>query len=216
MTARRVYLRTFGCRANQYDTEAVRAMIEASGGEIVSTPDEADAAVFNSCAVTAAAEADLRQSVRRAARRRPSLQTIVMGCAAARDDGAIAALPTVTRVVPGADVVDVAATLGLAPPAEPPNVQTGTRALLRIQDGCDEHCTFCATTLARGAARSRSADALVNEAARLAERHPEIVLTGIHICHYGADTGDSLSALEERLVPEVPRERFRLISLEAT
>ncbi|HUQ81000.1 MAG TPA: MiaB/RimO family radical SAM methylthiotransferase [Gemmatimonadaceae bacterium] len=216
MTARRVYLRTFGCRANQYDTEAVRAMIEASGGEIVSTPDEADAAVFNSCAVTAAAEADLRQSVRRAARRQPALQTIVMGCAAARDDGTIAALPTVMRVVPGADVVDVAATLGLTAPAAPPNVQTGTRALLRIQDGCDEHCTFCATTLARGAARSRSTDALVDEAARLAERHPEIVLTGIHIGHYGADSGDSLFALVERLVREVPRVRFRLSSLEAT
>ena len=54
----RVFLKTFGCRANQYDSEAVRAMVEASGSEIVATPDEADAAVFNSCAVTAAAEAD--------------------------------------------------------------------------------------------------------------------------------------------------------------
>ena len=212
----RVYLRTFGCRANQYDTEAVRAMIESGGGEIVDSPDDADAAVFNSCAVTAAAESDLRRSVRRAARRQPSLRTIVMGCAAARDDGTIAALPTVERVVPGADVADVAATLGLPAASRPPNVQTGTRALLRIQDGCDEHCTFCATTLARGAARSRSADHLVDEATRLGERHPEIVLTGIHIGHYGVDTGDSLSSLVERLVRDVPRVRFRLSSLEAS
>jgi threonylcarbamoyladenosine tRNA methylthiotransferase MtaB len=211
-----VYLRTFGCRANQYDTEAVRAMIEAAGGEIVSTPDAADAAVFNSCSVTAAAEADLRQSVRRAARRRPALQTVVMGCAAARDDGTIAALPTVDRVVSGADVVAVAAALGLPAPVRPPNVQTGTRALLRIQDGCDEHCTFCATTLARGAARSRDVDALVDEASRLAERHPEIVLTGIHIGHYGVDTDESLSGLVERLIRDVPTVRFRLSSLEAT
>ena len=103
---RRVYLRTFGCRANQYDTEVIRAMIEASGGEIVTTPEAADAAVFNSCAVTAAAEADLRQSVRRAARRAPALRTVVMGCAAARDDGTIAALPTVQRVVAGAIELD--------------------------------------------------------------------------------------------------------------
>ena len=213
---RKVYLRTFGCRANQYDTEAVRATIEAAGGEIVATPDEADAAVFNSCAVTAAAESELRRSVRRAARLRPSLRTIVMGCAAARDDGTIAALPTVDRVVPGGDVLEVAATLGLPATNRPPNVQTGTRALLRIQDGCDEHCTFCATTLARGDARSRSADAIADEAAGLAERHPEIVLTGIHIGHYGIDSGDSLSALVERLVRSVPRVRFRLSSLEAT
>jgi threonylcarbamoyladenosine tRNA methylthiotransferase MtaB len=212
----RVFLRTFGCRANQYDTEAVRAMIEAAGGEVVSSPDDADAAVFNSCAVTAAAEADLRRSVRQAARRRPELRTVVMGCAAARDDGTIAALPTVAHVVGGADLSGVAAALDLPPTTRPPNVQTGTRALLRIQDGCDEHCTFCATTLARGAARSRAADALVDEALQLADRHPEIVLTGIHIGHYGIDTDDSLSALVERLICDVPSVRFRLSSLEAT
>jgi threonylcarbamoyladenosine tRNA methylthiotransferase MtaB len=212
----KVYLRTFGCRANQYDTEAVRAMVESAGGEIVATPDAADAAVFNSCAVTAAAEADLRQAVRRAAKRQPALRTVVMGCAAARDDGTIAALPSVQRVVAGADLPGVGAALGLTAPDRPPNVQTGTRALLRIQDGCDEHCTFCATTLARGAARSRHADALVDEASHLAERHPEIVLTGIHIGHYGVDTDDSLSALVERLIRDVPRVRFRLSSLEAT
>ncbi|MDF2772916.1 MAG: tRNA ((6)-L-threonylcarbamoyladenosine(37)-C(2))-methylthiotransferase MtaB [Geminicoccaceae bacterium] len=216
---RRVYLRTFGCRANQYDSEVVRALVESSGGEIVATPDDADAAVFNSCAVTAAAEAELRQSVRRAARRRPSLRTVVMGCAAARDTGAIAGLPSVTAVLAGADLPGVAMALGLPASAPVPNVQTGTRALLRIQDGCDEHCTFCATTLARGAARSREASALVDEAARLAERHPEIVVTGIHIGHYGVDTGDagnSLARLVARLVREVPRVRFRLSSLEAT
>lgn len=212
----RVYLRTFGCRANQYDTESVRAMVEAAGGEIVATPEAADAAVFNSCAVTAAAEADLRRAVRWAARKRSSLRTVVMGCAAARDRGEIAALPTVSEVIAGGDVAAVGAALGLSVHGAPPNVQTGTRALLRIQDGCDEHCTFCATTLARGAARSRPVDALVEEAMRLADRHPEIVLTGIHIGHYGADTGDSLSALVECLVRDVPRVRFRLSSLEAT
>jgi threonylcarbamoyladenosine tRNA methylthiotransferase MtaB len=191
-------------------------MIEAAGCEIVPTPELADHAVFNSCAVTASAEADLRQSVRRAARRAPALRTVVMGCAAARDDGRIAALPTVSRVVAGGDVADVAEALGLPFTGVPPNAQTGTRALLRIQDGCDEHCTFCATTLARGGARSRSADAIVREAERLAERHPEIVLTGIHIGHYGIDCDDSLSALVERLVREIPRVRFRLSSLEAT
>lgn len=191
-------------------------MIEAAGGEIVATPDAADVAVFNSCAVTAAAEADLRRAVRWAARRQKALRTVVMGCAAARDRGEIAALPTVSDVVAGGDVAAVAVALQLPSTGVPPNVQTGTRALLRIQDGCDEHCTFCATTLARGAARSRPADALVEEATRLADRHPEIVLTGIHIGHYGVDTGDSLSALVERLVRDVPRVRFRLSSLEAT
>jgi threonylcarbamoyladenosine tRNA methylthiotransferase MtaB len=212
----KVHLRTFGCRANQYDTEVVRAMIEAGGGEIVSSPEEADAAVFNSCAVTAAAEAELRRSVRRAAKTRPMLRSVVMGCAAARDTGTLGGLPTVAAVVGGADPLAVASALGLPPVATLPNVQTGTRALLRIQDGCDEHCTFCATTLARGAARSREPNELVDEATRLADRHPEIVLTGIHIGHYGVDTGATLSGLVRRLVRDVPRVRFRLSSLEAT
>jgi threonylcarbamoyladenosine tRNA methylthiotransferase MtaB len=120
-------------------------------------------------------------------------------------------------VVPGADFAALAAALDL--PVDTLGAaaaQSGTRALLRIQDGCDEHCTFCATTLARGANRSRSADVLVEEAAALADRHAEIVLTGIHIGTYGVDIGLSLGTLVERLVRDVPAVRFRLSSIEAT
>ncbi|MFI5245805.1 MAG: tRNA (N6-isopentenyl adenosine(37)-C2)-methylthiotransferase MiaB, partial [Gemmatimonadales bacterium] len=176
----KAYLRTFGCRANQYDTEAVRAMIEAAGGEIVSTPREADVALFNSCTVTSAAEADLRQAVRRASNGHPGLRSVVLGCASARDDGTIAALPGVSDVIAGADLLALAVALGIDPSLARvrPALQTGSRGLLRVQDGCDEHCTFCATTLARGAHRSRPADVLVREAQALATEHPEIVITG--------------------------------------
>jgi threonylcarbamoyladenosine tRNA methylthiotransferase MtaB len=212
----RVYLRTFGCRANQYDSEAVRALVESSGGVIVDSVEEATVAVFNSCAVTAAAESELRRSIRHAARANANLESVVMGCAAARDSGVITALPSVAHVIPGADMPAIAAALGVVTRTALPPQQTSTRALLRIQDGCDEHCTFCATTLARGANRSRPVSELVLEAAALAERHPEIVLTGIHIGTYGADTGTTLGALVEALVNEVPVVRFRLSSLEAT
>ncbi|MCX5766983.1 MAG: MiaB/RimO family radical SAM methylthiotransferase [Gemmatimonadetes bacterium] len=209
----KVHLRTFGCRANQYDTEAVRGMIEASGGEVVDAAADADVVVFNSCTVTADAEADLRRAVRGA--RKPA---IVMGCAAARSGATIAALPNVSHVVAGADLPAIAAALGLdrARAEDRPAVQTGARALLRIQDGCGEHCTFCATTLARGEHRSRSADAIVREALALAEAHPEIVITGIHIGSYGSERGSTLGALMARLVREVPTVRFRLTSIEAT
>jgi threonylcarbamoyladenosine tRNA methylthiotransferase MtaB len=221
----RVYLKTFGCRANQYDTEAVRALVERAGGVVVDAPADADAAVFNSCAVTAEAEADLRQAVRRAARENPGLRSVVMGCASALprragDATDPAALPTVIATVAGADVDGVAAALALpsapAPTAALTSAQSGARALLRVQDGCDEHCTFCATTLARGANRSRPVPALVDEARRLAERHPEIVLTGVHVGTYGRDLGTSLGALLETLVARVPAARFRLASVEAT
>ncbi|MGH7620013.1 MAG: MiaB/RimO family radical SAM methylthiotransferase [Gemmatimonadaceae bacterium] len=218
----KVYLRTFGCRANHYDTEAVRAMVTSSGHEIVASVTDADAAVFNSCAVTAAAEAELRKVVRRAARERPALRSVVMGCAAALDDSRDAArrirdLPTVGAVVGGADLPSVAVALGLpASSRGPGTTQTSTRALLRIQDGCDEHCTFCATTIARGDNRSRAADALIDEAQALAASHAEIVITGIHIGSYGSDAGSSLGALLTRLVRDVPAARFRLSSIEAT
>ncbi|HKG94688.1 MAG TPA: radical SAM protein, partial [Gemmatimonadaceae bacterium] len=116
------------------------------------------------------------------------------------------------------DAAEVALAIGLAPAprAAAGAAQSTARAVLRIQDGCDEHCTFCITTVARGASRSRPPSELVEEAAALAERHPEIVLTGIHIGGYGADAGSSLGALVSRLVREVPGARFRLSSLEAT
>lgn len=214
----KAYLRTFGCRANQYDTEAARAMIEAAGGVIVGTPGEADVALFNSCAVTSAAEADLRQAVRRAARDNGGIRSVVIGCASARDDGTIASLPGVSDVIAGADLAALAMALGIDPALAQvrPAIQTGSRALLRIQDGCDEHCTFCSTTLARGAQRSRPEDELVREAKALAAEHAEIVVTGIHIGAYGNEFGSSLSVLLERLVTEVPRVRFRLTSVEAT
>ncbi len=212
----RVYLRTFGCRANQYDSEAVRALVESSGGVVVDSVEQATVAVFNSCAVTAAAESELRRSIRHAARANANIESVVMGCAAARDTGVIMALPSVAHVIPGADMPAIAAALGVLTRTASPSHQSGTRALLRVQDGCDEHCTFCATTLARGANRSRSISELVHEATALAERHPEIVLTGIHIGTYGTDVGTTLGALVERLVREVPVVRFRLSSLEAT
>ena len=216
----KLYLRTFGCRANQYDSEAVRAMVEAEGTTIVDAPEEADVAVFNSCAVTADAVADLRQQVRRAARRNPALRSVVMGCAAALPGDAateLAELPGVRALVPGADLEMLSGAIGL-PTARTAftSRQTGARALLRIQDGCDEHCTFCVTTLARGAHRSRPAAALVDEARALAEHHGEIVLTGVHIGGWGKERDSSLGVLVDRLVREVPDVRFRLTSIEAT
>ncbi|HXV16753.1 MAG TPA: MiaB/RimO family radical SAM methylthiotransferase [Gemmatimonadaceae bacterium] len=219
----KVYLRTYGCRANQYDTEAVRSILAEAGISETSDPSEADAAVFNSCTVTSAAEADLRSDVRAVARRNPRIRTVVMGCAAAlpsRDEtkSPLRTLPTVDSVIGGCDALAVAAALGVnaADLRSAKAAQSGARALLRIQDGCDEHCTFCATTIARGANRSRSVASIVEEASALAETHPEIVLTGIHIGTYGADIGSSLSLLVERLVHDVPRVRFRLTSVEAT
>ncbi|HXF95108.1 MAG TPA: MiaB/RimO family radical SAM methylthiotransferase, partial [Gemmatimonadales bacterium] len=191
-------------------------------------PADADLAVVNSCTVTETSEAKLRAFLRRLARRGRA-ETIVMGCAAARDQARLAALPAVRAVVPGADPAAVLRAAGYREPRVDPvlrRFRTQARAWLKIQDGCDEHCTFCATTLARGANRSRPVEDIVAEARALARHHAEIVLTGVHIGTYGRDrAGDaggaprgqaSLGALLETLVAAVPGVRFRLSSVEAT
>jgi threonylcarbamoyladenosine tRNA methylthiotransferase MtaB len=219
-----VYFHTFGCRANQYDTDQVRQAFFAAGAVAVADPAQADLAIVNSCTVTGESEVKLRRFVRHLAKQ-GSAQTIVMGCAAALDDGAIAALPAVRAVVANADPDEVlkAAGLGarLTPGRRPGALKA--RGLLKIQDGCDEHCTFCATTVARGANRSRAVAELLDEARLLAEQHAEIVLTGVHIGTYGsADPGapprgqQSLGRLLEQLIAHVPSVRFRLSSVEAT
>ena len=221
-----VYFHTFGCRANQYDTDVVRQAFSDGGATVVDDPAQADLAIINSCTVTHESEVKLRRFVRHVANRGMA-QTIVMGCAAALDDGTIAALPSVRAVVPNADPNMVLRAAGLTSPPDPLSASRrgGTmgknRALLKIQDGCDEHCTFCATTLARGDNRSRSVEELVEEARELAEQHAEIVLTGVHIGTYGRDTGNgtreaSLGALLEALIAAIPAVRFRLSSVEAT
>ncbi len=217
----RVYLHTFGCKANQYDTEVIRQALETSGAVSVQDPAEADVAIVNSCTVTHVSEAKLRGLVRRIARRNTRARTVVMGCAAELDDGTLATLPGVSRVVGGSDPVAVLNAAGIAvQPVDPllRRFERGARAWLKVQDGCDEHCTFCATTLARGNSRSRSPEAIVAEAQSLIDNHEEIVLTGVHIGAYGADRADgfTLGRLTQLLVEKIPRVRFRLSSVEAT
>jgi len=222
----KVYFHTFGCKANQYDTARVRQAFEDAGAAVVDDPGAADLAVVNSCTVTHESEAKLGRLVRRLARQGGHLETVVMGCAAALDDGRIAGLPSVRAVVGGAEPAQVLRAAGVSSPPRGQGVRTTgrSRGLLKIQDGCDEHCTFCATTLARGANRSRPIPELVEEARALAEHHAEIVLTGVHIGTYGQDreqgagsgTRRSLGELLEALILAVPDVRFRLSSIEAT
>ena len=219
-----VFFHTFGCKANQYDTDRVRQAFDASGATVVDDPALADLAVINSCTVTGESEVKLRRFVRHVAKAGHA-QTIVMGCAAALDNGAIAALPSVRAVVANAEpgmVLRAAGFDDVGAQHAAPLRTTKTRALLKIQDGCDEHCTFCATTLARGNNRSRSVAELIEEARWLAQQHAEIVLTGVHIGTYGTDVRGascvvrSLGGLVEALIEGVPSVRFRLGSVEAT
>jgi threonylcarbamoyladenosine tRNA methylthiotransferase MtaB len=228
----KVHFVTHGCKANQYDTEKFRQELEARGATAVDDPDEADACVVNTCTVTNNADAGARKAIRRLKRDNPDLQIIVAGCSAALRFDDYTGMGEVDGVVKGHDAVAVA---GMIAPESPllerdeepiggvllEKDKRGTRGWMKIQDGCNRRCSFCATKLARGKSRSRDEDAIVAEAKQLSDFHREIVFTGIHIGHYGHDLdggkdAHSLSRLIARLLEEVPDVRFRLGSIEAT
>jgi threonylcarbamoyladenosine tRNA methylthiotransferase MtaB len=247
----RVHFQTFGCKANQYDTERMRQELEARGALSVGDHGQADVVVLNTCTVTNQADAEARRAVRRVRRANPNARVVVAGCSAALRAREYTDMSGVGAVVAGHDPVEVAlasigsdragssrSTGGVAPPlvsiglnrsldrmdTEPVggellrSREAGTRGWLKIQDGCDRKCAFCATRLARGSSRSRAPDTVVAEARLLARVHPELVLTGVHIGHYGRDLPEpiALSGLLARLLDEVGGVRFRLGSIEAT
>ncbi len=232
----RVHFHTFGCKANQYDTERMRQESEARGAESVTDRAGADVVVVNTCTVTNQADAEARRFIRRVHRETPEARIVVAGCSAALKDAEYRAMPGVTGVVSGHDATQVTAEV-LGPLTkidvrspldrmhhEPIGGELlrrragASRGWLKVQDGCDRKCSFCATRLARGSSRSRPMDEVVAEAQLLAEVHAELVITGIHIGHYGRDLiqETTLSRLCAELLERVPNARFRLGSVEAT
>ena len=234
---------TFGCKANQYDTERMRQEVEARGLTTTAERFEADIVVVNTCTVTNQADAEARRFIRRMRRERPDRTVVVAGCSAALREADYREMDGVAEVIPGHDPGQVAfAVLGATLRSTPALAQIELRApldrmhtepiggellqhrrgaargWLKVQDGCDRKCSFCATRLARGASRSRSSAEVVAEARLLAGAHAELVITGIHIGHYGLDleTESSLSLLCAELLEAVPDVRFRLGSVEAT
>jgi threonylcarbamoyladenosine tRNA methylthiotransferase MtaB len=228
----RVHLHTFGCKANQYDTERMRQALEGRGWTPVDAAADAELVVLNTCTVTARADAAARRMVRRVLRDLPGARIVVAGCSAARDaERYQVLLGGKGGVVAGQDPAEVAeaATPALSAPIAPSRQAVGapellarrtggTRGWLKIQDGCDRKCSFCATRLARGASRSRTATEILAEARLLARHHAELVLTGIHIGHWGRDLDPPapLASLVAALQKAIPGARFRLGSIEAT
>ena len=229
----KVHLVTFGCKANQYDTERFRQELQARGAQVVESLAQAQACVLNTCTVTNQADAEARRAIRRIKRDYPQMKIVVAGCSAALRAQDYAQMLEVDDVIPGHDPQQVAGAASLEAPLlamheEPIGAELlamstrGTRAWMKVQDGCDRRCSFCATKLARGKSRSRQPDELVREAQSLAQHHPEIVITGVHIGHYGYDLNEpghkahTLSKLMARLIEQVPHARFRLGSVEAT
>lgn len=208
-TADRQEVVNFGCRLNIAEGEAVRAAARAAGGR--------ERVIFNSCAVTDEAVRQARQAVRRALRERPEAEVIVTGCAAELEAERFAEMGA--RVVAN-DAKGLAASYGgeATPSAQgyAPALSGAdhARAFLGVQTGCSHSCTFCATVIARGTARSATVEAVVDSARTALDRgQREIILTGVDLASYGDDSDTTLAALVEALLA-LPIARLRLSSLD--
>lgn len=222
----KVFLDSIGCRLNQSEIETYACQFRAAGHTLVPSPAEADLVVVNTCTVTAAAASDSRQRIRQAARK-GALEIIVTGCWSTLDAHSAASLPGVSRVVPNQakdrlvpDLLQVAPEVfdrELLPRYPVPGSRSRTRAFTKVQDGCDNHCTYCITTVARGAGRSRTLQAVQLDIIRaLAGGTREVVLTGVHLGSWGKDLAPSqhLADLVRFVLKETDIPRLRLSSLE--
>jgi threonylcarbamoyladenosine tRNA methylthiotransferase MtaB len=227
----KIYLDTIGCRLNQSEIETMARQFRAAGHEIVASADTADMAVVNTCAVTNDAASVSRSKIRQIARAGVN-EIVATGCWTTLQPKEAAGLPNVLRVVPNSHKDDlVAQTLNIQPSSltrsvqpfdlEPlsrvplPGLHRRTRAFIKVQDGCDNQCTFCITTVARGEARSRHiADVILDIQSALAGGTKEIVLTGVHLGSWGYDFNSHLSELIKAILRETDAPRLRLSSLE--
>jgi tRNA A37 methylthiotransferase MiaB len=183
---------TLGCKVNQYETQYAREGFLRLGYREAINGEPADLILVNSCTVTAESEAKTRKIIRRLAKKNPRAEIIVMGCYATRAPEEVAALPGVLEVIQ--DKRDLPALLtrrGLtAPPGGISTFAGRHRAWVKIQDGCQERCSYCIIPLVRPVLASRPADEVLAEIRHLISAgFAEIVLTGIHLGHYGIDFG---------------------------
>ena len=216
-----VEILTFGCRLNAYESEVMRAHAATLS----------DTIVVNTCAVTAEAERQARQAIRRAVREHPGARVVVTGCAAQINPDVWAKLPGVDRVLGNEDKLKPESWLPDAPGAvsdimaareTAPQLVTEfagrARAFVQVQQGCDHRCTFCIIPFGRGPNRSVPIGAVVSQVRTLVESgYREVVLTGVDIASYGSDLPGTprLGQLARRLLALVPElQRLRLSSLD--
>jgi threonylcarbamoyladenosine tRNA methylthiotransferase MtaB len=219
---------TFGCRLNAAESEVIRRNAERAGCS--------DTVVVNTCAVTAEAVRQARQTIRALRRERPQSTIVVTGCAAQTEPQTFAAMGEADRVLGNAEKLSVAAwdpARRDAPKAMVGDIMTvrgagahlidtfanRTRAFVQVQNGCDHRCTFCIIPFGRGNSRSVPMDAVVGDVRRLvANDYCEVVLTGVDITSYGADLPDApkLGMLVKQILRHVPElKRLRLSSIDS-
>jgi len=222
----KVFLDMVGCRLNQSELEVYAHQFRLAGHTLTSDPGLADMIVINTCAVTSAAASDSRNKIRKAANT-GSPQIIVTGCYATLNSREVAEFPGDITVIGNLEKDHLVSTVLKIPTNELshktiqripiPGARSRTRMFIKVQDGCDNHCTYCITRIARGPGRSRKVDAVLEDIHLALESGiQEIVLTGVHLSSWGydLDTPSHLSNLVSAILSETTTPRLRLSSLE--
>src|SRR5262249_1658971 len=183
-------LATLGCKVNQYETQHAKELLEANGYREARAGERADLCLVNTCTVTREADAQGRQLIRRIARENPGTALVVTGCYATREPETVARLPGVVKVVTDKNrLAEELREFGVKrQPSGISRFDGHQRAFVKVQDGCLLNCTFCIIPRVRPVLRSRPVEEICDEVRRLvASGYREIVLTGIHLGHYGID-----------------------------
>ncbi len=221
-----------GCKVNTFEAESIAMQMEKRGWERTDFEGPADAVLIFTCAVTNMAAQKSRKMMHRARRLNQKAVIAMIGCYAEVDEGLIddAEIIVGTRekkhvpdliekYLQDGQKIHLVGGLENIPfdDMETEQFENRTRAYLKVQDGCNQFCSYCVIPYARGRERSMAPDKVVREASLLAENYPEIVLAGIHTGRYGREYGVSLSQLMRRILQEVPAlERLRISSIEMT
>jgi len=223
----RIAFHTLGCKVNQYETQKMVESFQARGFDVVDFDERADVYIINSCTVTHTADSKSRQAARNAWHRNPQALVVLAGCYAETSPDASAGIEGVSLVLGNRGKDDIADRVldhlspefvaTLAPGKSETTRSERTRATIKIQDGCDQYCSYCAVPFARSTMYSRPRAEVQAELADLAGRgFREIVLTGIRLGRYQDEDGASLTDIV-RIAAETPGiERVRLSSIELT
>lgn len=221
----RIYVGSLGCKLNQSEMDDLAARLARNGHQIVASAGEADLCILNTCAVTHVAAQKSRQALGRLHHDNPSARLVATGCYADLFPAELSGLPGVDLVAGNRQKEHLAGLLGSAVGdwAVQPAARPRTRAMVKVQDGCDNACTYCVVRLARGPQRSRPpAEILADVQTRVEAGYQEVVLTGVHIGAYGRDrpgagggsAGLDLWGLVAHLLSETGIARLRLSSIE--
>ncbi|MFA4925541.1 MAG: tRNA (N(6)-L-threonylcarbamoyladenosine(37)-C(2))-methylthiotransferase MtaB [Candidatus Aminicenantales bacterium] len=216
----RVFIHNFGCRVNQAEAFEWSEKLAEAGLAVDRDWRGSDLVVVNTCGLTGRAEADVRQFLRKMQREKPSVRVIVTGCLAEKNREDFSQYKNVSAIVPNAaketlvrELISLAGETGQK--IQPVNYRS--RALVKVQDGCDARCTFCLIPYLRGPARSRPPQDVIRQIDRAIERgFKEVVVAGIHLCAYGQDLTppETLLSLLQEIVKRPGLSLLRLSSLD--